>query len=151
MRVVFEAVWRADMSAPRRVREALREWLAELGWATHDTTALLVAVSEAVTNSVEHALRGSRPDHGLALGLQDAYRVIHTVETANPIGHLGQPEHDVDHTVRHQRQPNAMLAALLDEIFQHMDPDSREETDPRQIENDVLCNRADHPPDTHQI
>ena len=44
----------ADARAPGRVRLALRRWLAERHWPEDESDDLVLAVSEAVTNSVLH-------------------------------------------------------------------------------------------------
>jgi len=45
----------ADARAPGRVRLALRRWLAERHWPEDESDDLVLAVSEAVSNSAEHA------------------------------------------------------------------------------------------------
>jgi len=47
----------ADAAAPAAVRQLLRCWLAEAGWPRNDSDDLVLAVSEAVSNSVEHGYR----------------------------------------------------------------------------------------------
>lgn len=43
------------------LRRALREWLLQAGVGEHDLTAVLVAVGEATSNSVEHAYLDAEP------------------------------------------------------------------------------------------
>ena len=45
----------ADARAPGRVRLALRRWLADRHWPEDESDDLVLAVSEAVSNSAEHA------------------------------------------------------------------------------------------------
>jgi anti-sigma regulatory factor (Ser/Thr protein kinase) len=45
----------ADLVAPSAVRRFFRYWLAELRWPSDESDDLLLAVSEAVSNVVEHA------------------------------------------------------------------------------------------------
>jgi anti-sigma regulatory factor (Ser/Thr protein kinase) len=49
-----------DPAAASLVRGRLRRWLADAGWPREDADNLVIAVSEAVSNSVEHAYRGTR-------------------------------------------------------------------------------------------
>ena len=51
----------ADVGAPSEVRRLLRQWLAGLSWPADETDDLLLAVSEAVSNSVDHAYPPGRP------------------------------------------------------------------------------------------
>jgi anti-sigma regulatory factor (Ser/Thr protein kinase) len=51
---------RARQSAPRTVRVALHGWLTAIGWDIGDTELIVVAVNEAVTNSVKHAFPHGR-------------------------------------------------------------------------------------------
>jgi len=55
----------ADAKAPGRVRAELRRWLAEHEWPEEEGEDLVLAVSEAVSNSAEHAYRTERsaPEH----------------------------------------------------------------------------------------
>jgi anti-sigma regulatory factor (Ser/Thr protein kinase) len=48
-------VMAADGAAPAAVRQLFRAWLGELSWPMEDADDLLLAVSEAVSNSAEHA------------------------------------------------------------------------------------------------
>lgn len=45
----------ADPQSVRRVREALLHWLRSAGWPDEQRDSLVFAVSEAVSNSIEHA------------------------------------------------------------------------------------------------
>jgi anti-sigma regulatory factor (Ser/Thr protein kinase) len=51
----------ADVGAPSEVRRLLRQWLAGLSWPADETDDLLLAVSEAVSNAVDHAYPPGRP------------------------------------------------------------------------------------------
>ena len=55
----------ADARAPSRVRAELRRWLAEHEWPEEEGEDLVLAVSEAVSNSAEHAYTTERssPEH----------------------------------------------------------------------------------------
>ena len=55
----------ADARAPGRVRAELRRWLAEHEWPEEEGEDLVLAVSEAVSNSAEHAYTTERsaPEH----------------------------------------------------------------------------------------
>ena len=55
----------ADARAPSRVRAELRQWLAEHEWPEEEGEDLVLAVSEAVSNSAEHAYTTERssPEH----------------------------------------------------------------------------------------
>lgn len=53
----------ANTGAPRLAGEHLRAWLTQQDWPSEDTADLVAAVSEAVTNAVEHAYLDERPDH----------------------------------------------------------------------------------------
>jgi anti-sigma regulatory factor (Ser/Thr protein kinase) len=57
----LELTVRAWQSAPRTVRVALRGWLGAIDWDLGDAELIIVAVNEAVTNSVEHAFSDGRP------------------------------------------------------------------------------------------
>jgi anti-sigma regulatory factor (Ser/Thr protein kinase) len=57
----LELTVRAWRSAPRTVRVALRGWLSAIGWDPGDAALMVIAVNEAVTNSVEHAFSDGRP------------------------------------------------------------------------------------------
>jgi anti-sigma regulatory factor (Ser/Thr protein kinase) len=50
------------LAAPRRARYLLRSWLDGLGWPAENADDLVLAVSEAVSNAVEHAYPAGR--HG---------------------------------------------------------------------------------------
>lgn len=88
MRMNLRARLRADRSAPMLTRRRLQGWLAALGWPAEEAEDLVLAVSEAVSNSVEHAYPG-RTDSGeveltafevrTADGTEDASRVTITV------------------------------------------------------------------------
>jgi len=51
----------ADPVAPSIIRHEFRAWLNELGWPRDEAEGLVFAVSEAVTNAVEHAYPGPAP------------------------------------------------------------------------------------------
>lgn len=51
----FQVVLAAEPAAPSLVRDRLREWLAVHQWPDTEVTDLLIAVSEAVSNVVDHA------------------------------------------------------------------------------------------------
>jgi sigma-B regulation protein RsbU (phosphoserine phosphatase) len=55
----------ADARAPGRVRAELRRWLADREWPEEEGEDLVLAVSEAVSNSAEHAYGTERsaPEH----------------------------------------------------------------------------------------
>lgn len=57
MGAVFTKVLPAQPVAPSLMRRAFRRWLSELGWPHEQTDDLVLALNEAVTNSVEHAYR----------------------------------------------------------------------------------------------
>src|SRR4051812_37071426 len=44
-----------DLRTPALARRLFREWLASQGWPPDEADDLVLAVSEAVTNAVEHA------------------------------------------------------------------------------------------------
>ena len=54
----------ADARAPGRVRAELRRWLAEHEWPEEEGEDLVLAVSEAVSNSAEHAYSTERSAAG---------------------------------------------------------------------------------------
>jgi anti-sigma regulatory factor (Ser/Thr protein kinase) len=47
----------ADATAPSAIRRLLRRWLIQARWPTEDADDLVLAVSEAVSNCVEHGYR----------------------------------------------------------------------------------------------
>jgi len=57
----FDEELRAEMRAPYLIRRGLRGWLRALGWPEIETGDLVLAVSEAVSNVVEHAYQADRP------------------------------------------------------------------------------------------
>lgn len=56
-RTVTRQVLTADSSAPSQARHALARWLADQGLPVARREDLVLAVSEAVTNAVDHAYR----------------------------------------------------------------------------------------------
>lgn len=50
------------------VRERLRAWLAAQGWPEPDLDDVVLAVNEAVTNSIEHGYAGREPGEVLVHG-----------------------------------------------------------------------------------
>lgn len=48
-------------AAASLVRERLRGWLGALGWAEADLDDVVLAVHEAVSNSIEHGYAGTEP------------------------------------------------------------------------------------------
>ncbi|WP_300009067.1 ATP-binding protein [Pseudonocardia sp.] len=48
-------------AAASLVRERMRGWLGALGWAEADLDDVVLAVHEAVTNSIEHGYAGCEP------------------------------------------------------------------------------------------
>jgi serine/threonine-protein kinase RsbW len=48
-------------AAASLVRERLRGWLGALGWGEADLDDVVLAVHEAVTNSIEHGYAGAEP------------------------------------------------------------------------------------------
>jgi PAS domain S-box-containing protein len=53
----------ADPSQLRTLRRRLRQWLADAGWSGEDQEPVVLATSEAVSNSIEHGYRqGATPD-----------------------------------------------------------------------------------------
>jgi anti-sigma regulatory factor (Ser/Thr protein kinase) len=61
--VMFSRSFRAAPSELAGLREALREWLVERGVGDDVGRGVVLAVSEAATNAVEHALRVRRGRH----------------------------------------------------------------------------------------
>jgi len=61
MRASYQRTVIADPVAPSIVRHELRAWLNELGWPRDEADCMLLAVTEAVTNAVEHAYREPAP------------------------------------------------------------------------------------------
>ncbi|SCE97322.1 SpoIIE family protein phosphatase [Micromonospora mirobrigensis] len=55
--VVFHATLAAEPAQLHPTREALRDWLAELGVGASDAEAVLIAVGEACANAIEHGYR----------------------------------------------------------------------------------------------
>jgi anti-sigma regulatory factor (Ser/Thr protein kinase) len=51
----------ADPAAASLVRDRLRSWLRQLGWPADDSDDIVLAVSEAVANVIDHAYRGLLP------------------------------------------------------------------------------------------
>lgn len=51
----------ADLAAPAAVRRLFRSWLVGLRWPTEEADDLLLAVSEAVSNAVDHAYPPGSP------------------------------------------------------------------------------------------
>lgn len=74
----------ADQFAPSSVRHHLRRWLSELRWPPDAIDDLLLAVSEAVANVVDHAY----PNHHGPVS-------VHAV-------HLEHPHHPHHHHDNHQ-------------------------------------------------
>lgn len=79
----------AVVTAPASARRSFRRWLAVAGWPLDDAEDLVLVVSEAVSNSVEH---GYRVRHGAVdglgtghLGAGDAISVRAAIET-DPAG-----------------------------------------------------------------
>jgi serine/threonine-protein kinase RsbW len=72
----------ADIAAPCAVRRMLREWLSELDWPAEDGDDVVLAVSEAVTNAVDHAYPPEFPGiveveaHQVRGPEQDRYLVV---------------------------------------------------------------------------
>jgi anti-sigma regulatory factor (Ser/Thr protein kinase) len=70
-------------AAASLVRERLRGWLGALGWAEADLDDVVLAVHEAVTNSIEHSYAGTEPGEVEILGARlvegDAQRARFTV------------------------------------------------------------------------
>lgn len=61
---MVEAVRRslaASLAAPSVVRQFFRDWLRELRWPDQDSEDLVLAVSEAVSNVVDHAYPTGAP------------------------------------------------------------------------------------------
>lgn len=52
------------------VRDRLRRWLGELGWPGPDLDDVVLAVHEAVSNSVEHGYTGTAPGEIEIIGTQ---------------------------------------------------------------------------------
>jgi anti-sigma regulatory factor (Ser/Thr protein kinase) len=57
----FDEELRAGIRAPYLIRRGLRGWLGTLGWPEMEAGDLILAVSEAVSNVVEHAYEAGRP------------------------------------------------------------------------------------------
>jgi anti-sigma regulatory factor (Ser/Thr protein kinase) len=57
----------AEPASPSRVRRALRSWLARLPMTDDDRDDLVLAVSEAVANAVDHAYTGMAEPGGIAV------------------------------------------------------------------------------------
>jgi len=51
----------ADLVAPSVVRRLFRDWLTELRWPSEETDDLVLAASEAVSNTVDHAYPNGSP------------------------------------------------------------------------------------------
>jgi serine/threonine-protein kinase RsbW len=60
-REVLMRVLPAQPSSLRPVRATIAEWLFLLHWPADDAEDLTLAVSEAVTNVIEHAYPADRP------------------------------------------------------------------------------------------
>ncbi len=98
-------VWPAVSSSLRPARVSLAEWLTVLRWPADDADDVIMAVSEAVTNVIDHAYpatrRGPVQVHGWcrAGSTPDSRRVTVTVtdrgdwgrehRTVDPAGHRG--------------------------------------------------------------
>jgi len=53
----FRRTYTVDAAIPSVVRQELRSWLDERGWPVAEAEEVVLAMSEAVTNVVEHAYR----------------------------------------------------------------------------------------------
>jgi anti-sigma regulatory factor (Ser/Thr protein kinase) len=73
----LDLVLTADWVAPARVRARVREWLGAHRWPTAHVDELVLAISEAVSNSIEH---------GYGLRAESVARATDVVEVHSHIG-----------------------------------------------------------------
>jgi anti-sigma regulatory factor (Ser/Thr protein kinase) len=93
----------ADTIAPSLARDQLRHWLMRLGWPPGQREDIVLAVSEAVSNSVEHAYPTDQPaDH------PGAWIEMHATTTTVGSG-PGNPEGEPAHGADGQRQVRVIV------------------------------------------
>ncbi|HEY2207511.1 MAG TPA: ATP-binding protein [Pseudonocardia sp.] len=96
MSASFDEELRAEVRAPSLIRRRLRSWLTWQEWPTEEIEDLLLAVSEAVSNSVEHAYPPDEPGSvrvraELQAEQQDRHRMV-IVITDEGVWHDPSPE-----------------------------------------------------------
>ncbi|GHF65629.1 PAS domain S-box-containing protein [Amycolatopsis bartoniae] len=77
----FAGTWHADPENLAPMRGALREWCLGAGLDRHLAQDVLVAVGEAVTNSIEHAYPGRTADVGLTARLSEGRLTVVVTDT----------------------------------------------------------------------
>ena len=110
----FHAELTADLRAPALVRRRLRSWLRELGFPPHDQDDIVLAVSEAVSNTAEHAYPNGRPGEVAVHGVRtreggETQRVIITVADRGTW-------HDPPLDQENRRRGLPMMRALTDAL-----------------------------------
>ena len=75
--LVARRVWPAEVRQLTAMRAELRRWLAPLDLPDDDRDDLVLAVSEAATNAIEHGYRGGDPSGRVEVALWRSARCLH--------------------------------------------------------------------------